>query len=328
MTFLSTPKVSVIVPCYNVEKYIEKSILSIINQTYNNLEIILVNDGSPDNCLSIMRKYEKLDDRIKVVDKQNGGHSSARNAGLRCKTGEYVTFVDSDDFLTPDHIETLLKNITESNADLSITQFKKVYENKKIKNLKKCNKVHIINNQTMLDYVLSNNNLSFGVWNKLYKSSLIDGLFFNENIKFEEDLPFIFNYVLRCKSVCYSSKQTYMYLQRQFSTLKSFNSDKYFTKYIFYKDLLSTYENDAVMLNKVQALLCLHNIEAMYYFYKYNYTNLENILKIHNYTTKNINKIKKFKSIALYKRMFAKLAYYFLSTKVIHKAKNFNQVKK
>ena len=91
--------VSIIVPIYNTEKYLRKCVDSILKQTYENLEVILVNDGSPDNSLEICREYERLDSRVKVINKKNGGLSSARNAGLEICTGKYITFVDSDDYL-------------------------------------------------------------------------------------------------------------------------------------------------------------------------------------------------------------------------------------
>ena len=102
------PLVSIVVPIYNVEKYIDKCVDSIINQTYKNLEIILVDDGSPDNCGDIADKYAELDNRIKVIHKSNGGLSDARNAGLDISTGEFICFIDSDDYVEMDMIEKTL----------------------------------------------------------------------------------------------------------------------------------------------------------------------------------------------------------------------------
>ena len=113
-------KISVIVPIYNVEKYLEKCLDSIINQTYKNLEIILVNDGSTDSCRDIMEKYAKLDKRIIIVDKTNGGLSDARNAGTKIATGKLISYIDSDDYIEKDMIEYLYKGIKEYNSDISI----------------------------------------------------------------------------------------------------------------------------------------------------------------------------------------------------------------
>jgi len=113
------PKVSVIVPVYKVEEYLRQCIESIIVQTYANLEIVLVDDGSPDNCGKICDEYAEKDARIIVIHKQNGGLSDARNVGIEVATGEYLTFVDSDDWLENDMVETLYNNIVNHNADIS-----------------------------------------------------------------------------------------------------------------------------------------------------------------------------------------------------------------
>lgn len=105
------PLISVIVPCYNVEEYLPKCIESILNQTYRNLEILLVDDGSPDNCGRICDEYAAKDSRIRIIHKKNGGLSDARNAALDVMTGEYVTFIDSDDYVSDDYVEYLYKII-------------------------------------------------------------------------------------------------------------------------------------------------------------------------------------------------------------------------
>ncbi len=112
--------ISVIVPVYNVEKYLRRCVDSILAQTYTNLEIILVDDGSPDNCGKICDEYAKKDSRIKVIHQKNGGLSAARNAGLDIATGDYIGFVDSDDYISPEMYEKLLNILKESNSDLSV----------------------------------------------------------------------------------------------------------------------------------------------------------------------------------------------------------------
>ena len=112
------PLISVIVPCYNVEEYLPKCIESILNQTYRNLEILLVDDGSPDNCGRICDEYAAKDSRIRIIHKKNGGLSDARNAALDVMTGEYVTFIDSDDYVSDDYVEYLYKIIKESGVKI------------------------------------------------------------------------------------------------------------------------------------------------------------------------------------------------------------------
>ena len=104
-----TDKISVIIPIYNVEKYLSKCLDSVINQTYKNLEIICVNDGSPDNCHQILEEYKNKDSRIVVIEQENGGEGSARNRGIRAVTGNYIAFVDPDDWVELDFYETAIK---------------------------------------------------------------------------------------------------------------------------------------------------------------------------------------------------------------------------
>lgn len=127
---MADEKVSVIVPVYNVEKYLRRCLDSIINQTYQNLEIILVDDGSPDNCGAICDEYAVKDQRVRVIHQENGGLSAARNAGLDCISGEYIVFVDSDDWISEIMIESLLERCLAENADLAICDVA-VYDNEK-----------------------------------------------------------------------------------------------------------------------------------------------------------------------------------------------------
>ena len=111
-------KISVIIPVYNVEEYLDKCVTSVLNQTYKNLEIILVDDGSPDNCPKMCDEWAKKDKRIKVVHKKNGGLSDARNSGIEVCTGEYIGFVDSDDYIDKQMYKELLKRIESTNSDM------------------------------------------------------------------------------------------------------------------------------------------------------------------------------------------------------------------
>ena len=124
--------ISVVVPVYNVEKYIDKCINSIINQTYKNLEIILVDDGSPDNCGNICDEYAKKDNRIIVIHKENGGLSDARNTGIEVSKGKYITFIDSDDYISDNYVSFLYNLIIEYKADISIGKHYVLYENGEI----------------------------------------------------------------------------------------------------------------------------------------------------------------------------------------------------
>lgn len=172
--------ISVIVPIYNVEQYLKKCIESILKQTYQNLEIILVDDGSPDGCGAICDTYAKKDDRIKVIHKANGGLSDARNAGLEVATGEYVLMVDSDDWIHNQTIEILYRTIQEQDADVSICNYQYVHTDDKYKDEKydfdqlKAKIEWIDNREIQYRYFTDQDRrIMYTVaWNKLYRRSL------------------------------------------------------------------------------------------------------------------------------------------------------------
>lgn len=178
---------SVIVPVYKVESFLKRCIDSIVNQTYKNLEIILVDDGSPDNCGKICDEYARLDSRIKVVHKDNGGLSSARNAGLDIMTGEYFAFVDSDDWLDPDMYDSLMKVAVDTNADI-VTGGYRFYRPWKIENQvldgDYNGSVSVLSNIDALNMLYFGSQMFCGipimVWTKLYKTSTMGELRFCE----------------------------------------------------------------------------------------------------------------------------------------------------
>ncbi|MDD5924225.1 MAG: glycosyltransferase family A protein [Clostridia bacterium] len=134
--YYNNPKISIVIPVYNVEKYLSKCLDSVVNQTYKNLEIICINDGSTDNCLGVLQKYQKQDDRIIIIDKENTGLSDTRNVGTARATGEYLMYIDSDDWIDIDTCEVALENIIKEEADLVYWNYIREYGNKtRIKNI-------------------------------------------------------------------------------------------------------------------------------------------------------------------------------------------------
>ena len=219
-------KVSVVVPIYNVEQYLEKCIENIINQTYKDLEIILVNDGSTDGSPSICDKWKDLDPRIMVIHKENGGLSSARNAGLEVATGEYIMFEDSDDWLKVDIIEKCVKRIEIDNSDLVIFGYQKINEKgEKIGDFTFGNETY---SKKEMSHQLHQRilEMSFGyAWNKLYRMSVIKeiGIINDGSIIDREDLYFnlqLFNYL---GTISYLNEIGYYYLQRDTSLLHNSN---------------------------------------------------------------------------------------------------------
>ena len=178
-------KISIIVPVYNVEKYLEKCLKSIISQTYKNLEIIVVNDGSIDNSLEICKKFEKIDKRIKVIDKENGGLSDARNAGLKIATGDYIGFVDSDDYIAEDMFETLGKLLKEHNAEISIVSYYEMMDNRLL-DVQKDGTLDIMNKEEAIKELLIDKKIQSYAWNKLFKKEIFEGIIFPTGKNFED----------------------------------------------------------------------------------------------------------------------------------------------
>ena len=177
--------VSIIVPVYNVEKYLSKCIDSILAQTYKNLEIILVDDGSKDNSGTICDEYSKKDKRIKIIHKPNGGISDVRNHGLKIATGDYIGFVDSDDYIAEDMFETLVSLLEKNDADISIVSFYEYYNGKLI-GVRENENVEIMNKVEAIKELLIDRKIQSYTWNKLFKKELFDGLQFPVGKNFED----------------------------------------------------------------------------------------------------------------------------------------------
>ena len=202
------PKVSIIVPVYNVEKYLSKCLDSLINQTLKDIEIICVNDGSTDSSLAILKDFANNDSRIKILDKQNEGVSVARNTGIEVATGQYLMFVDSDDYLVENACEKALIAIEHENSDICIFGHYDLVDEKLVKSSvnKDIIKAQKQNNQTYTDF-------SINIWDKIYNREFLirNSINFIPNLKTSEDV--IFNFICQFNNpkVSYSTEPLYVY---------------------------------------------------------------------------------------------------------------------
>lgn len=229
MTILREPLVSVVVPIYQIDRYIGICIESLMNQTYRNIEIILVDDGSPDRAPEICDLYAKKDSRIKVIHKENGGLVSARKAGLESSKGEYVGYVDGDDWVDPGFYESLVRTITEYESDIVVAGMSRDlfsisskmtskipagnYEGERLSKLK----------QNMLTFErFSRIGITTYVWNKLFKREMLlkYQMSVDNGISIGEDAAVTYPYIMACNKVSVIDNCDYHYRQREDSMLK------------------------------------------------------------------------------------------------------------
>ena len=232
---MENKKVTVIVPVYNVEEFLNKCVESIVNQTYSNLEIILVDDGSPDNCPQMCDEWAKKDKRIKVIHKVNGGLSDARNAALKVAKGEYISFIDSDDYIHPTMIEKLMKSIKENNSHIAKCMMTSVDQNGKETdivevNLKNVNSKNIFYYYTLSDTYKENGKqftdyVSNSACSCLYSKEILKDKEFVKGM-FSEDLIFNCDVITEDVKISVVEEHLYYYFCRIGSIMHTYDESK------------------------------------------------------------------------------------------------------
>ena len=213
--------ISVIVPVYKVEEYLDKCVQSIVDQTYSNLEIILVDDGSPDRCGDMCEDWAKKDSRIRVLHKPNGGLSDARNAGMEVSAGTYTAFVDSDDWVTPDFIQVMHDAIKQTGAQIAGCDVYHAFLDREPEAGISTGEIRIYTRKEAITDILQYKGFRAVAWNKLYLSSLLKGEKYPVN-KHHEDEFFTYRIFGKADKLVYVDKPMYYYLQRQGSIMHSF----------------------------------------------------------------------------------------------------------
>lgn len=216
-----TPLVSIIIPVYNVEKYLERCIQSVRSQTYNNIEIILIDDGSPDNSPMICDRFRELDERIIVVHKKNGGLSDARNAGVQISKGDYITFIDSDDLVSEDYISYLLNLCEKNGADISCCNYLRFSDDLPVDTIKYQEKSIVLSPIETCEGLFSQyyDILVTACW-KLYKSSIIKSYPFPVGYTHEDEAT-TFKFYYNANRTVIGNKPCYKYYQNPNSITKS-----------------------------------------------------------------------------------------------------------
>lgn len=235
--------ISVIIPIYNVEDYLEKCIDNIIGQTYANLEIILVDDGSPDRCGNMCDEYASRDSRIKVIHKVNGGVSSARNAGLDIATGDWIYFIDPDDWIDLDTLELVLDKALKTNTDMCLFDHEQIFKNQSFRwsAVPSDQEVFFILDDLKTLFLYCHSHVC---WNFIFKAELVsENIRFNEAIYMNEDLAFKFELYEYIKSFSYLPKALYHNILRSDSATANIRPSFIQNERLLYNHMISTIES-------------------------------------------------------------------------------------
>ena len=222
--------ISIIVPVYNVEPYLSHCLNSIANQTYANIEVILVDDGSTDFSGDICDNFCQKDSRFTAIHQENQGLPGARNSGLKIAKGNYISFVDSDDYIHPQMMETLIHSIKSSKCEVGMVREKQVYGSDDMDSRVDIITPHIVHQDRLIASLFDTSNPEIGnkymfAWNKLYKKKVLEGIYFNQVLN--EDLDFNLRVFLRVESIAYVDAPLYYYFQREGSILNNEAARKY-----------------------------------------------------------------------------------------------------
>ena len=286
--------ITVIIPIYNVGGYVEATIESLLAQSYKNIEIILVDDGSTDDSGDVCDKYAGIDKRIKVIHKANGGVSSARNAGLEEAKGEYVAFVDGDDIVSADYIKSLYEMLKENDVDMSVQVYYNMFSAKKEKSVAENIDRVMSANEFMEFEILGCRDTSVCV--KLYRLEIIQSynIRFDENITNLEDMLFLFQYLSKCNRVFYDTNQVNYYrtIRRDGVVFSKFQEHKltaFKAREYVYDALLA--RNDEKLLKKELTLELQDGIGFLVAMHSSGYRG-ERVTYVKNYMKKRIVRLK------------------------------------
>ena len=233
------PLISIIIPCFNAEKTLEKCLESVVQQSYANLEIIIIDDGSTDETSLIYNKFQSNDERILVLKQQNSGVSKARNTGVKAATGDYICFVDSDDWAELNYCSELYSLLVGENADISIVEASYEDENGNVLCSKPISDEKIFDGNRALVLLLEDQEIQSHPWGKLFKADLLKNVHFPENLKCFEDYSTLFKIFNKAVKVIKSNEKLYHYIQREDSLSHNLSPA---TAYQFFLAIMEVFE--------------------------------------------------------------------------------------
>lgn len=306
--------VSVIVPVYNVEAYIEKCVQSLLDQTYTNFEALIVDDGSPDNSILLARQKVGNDPRFRFFEKENGGQGTARNLALDNAKGEYIAFLDSDDYFDINFLSIMIDKITNTGADVCTCDVSYVDE-KGIELRVHRNDIESYLNKK--DYLMSHWYISNFMWDKLFKAECFNGFRFDPKVKTYEDVHLLFRLIYK-KKLTSVERVLYNYVQRIGSTMRSLPVTYISDRYSIYQEANNFYESN------LKSIGVKEDVIIRYYLYNYLFLALTNISKYSNDFVKQSRRLLNvdnkniftFKNIVLNKYLSRKIKCHLLIFKV------------
>lgn len=307
--------ISVIVPCYNVSRFLPDAFASLENQTYKNVEVIFVNDGSKDDTLQKLERYCQGRQNCKIVNQENHGLSSARNSGIAVAEGEFLYFFDSDDMLAPDILEVLHNNITETAGDLSVCRSRKVKENYNLKRIKpdeKPRKVKLYNAENAVCRCLSmnSNTISTMVWNKLYRHSVVQKMagypkVFGEEIFYCEDADFNVRHMQLINKIVFTDRKLYFYRMRKASLTHSSFKEKSLSVFIGADKIIEICKNKfPSAVTYAIGFKCVFCTEILYKMHKSGYTDYALMQSLYAFVKENSNQFRRGKYNPRYRKYF------------------------
>ena len=254
--YLSNVTISILMPVYNSQEYLKNTVQGVINQSYKEWELILVDDGSKDNSKNICIELQKIDNRIRFVNKENTGVSDTRNIALDNAKGKYIAFIDSDDSVHKDYLKILLSSIEKSNGQLAVCGFKerKISTNGQIEELSRVfYPKEVIATEDMKDLIMDfgNSGLLNPLWNKLYSRKIIEenNIRFKEEVETGEDFIFNLQYFRKINNICFSKGELYYYIRRNNNTITYQYIDNMYEKGLEIHNLLEDFLKDMNFYN-------------------------------------------------------------------------------
>lgn len=228
--------VSIVVPAYNSEKYIVKCLNSLHEQSYDSIEILIINDGSTDQTQTVVENFIESDRRFLLINQENAGVSSARNVGIKLSKGKYLIFVDSDDYVTPDYVETLVSLMKQGNNELACADYSKVENGITYNQSKDTQKIDVLSRKDAINLLHNDHYFQGYLWNKIFLKSIItqNQIFFDPEIKIWEDMLFCLKYLIYAEKIVHINKSVYFYVNRAGSAM---NDKKIWNEYTQLKAL-------------------------------------------------------------------------------------------